>query len=167
MALLIPFIFIAVIAFAAIKKVNVYSSYSRGIKDAADFTLSVLPVLCAMFMMCEVFERSRLSDALSYALSPALEFLGVPKELAKLILIKPFSGSGSLTYLNKIIAEYGADSYISRCACVLYGSSETVFYISAVYFARCKGKKRIIPIIIILLSTFVTTIIACALCRIM
>jgi len=91
----------------------------------------------------------------------------VPPELAKLVLIKPFSGSGSLSFLTNIISEYGADSYIARCACVLYGSSETTFYISAVYFVKCKNKKRILPIAIILLATFITTVISCLLCRIM
>jgi spore maturation protein B len=100
------------------------------------------------------------------ALSPIFTFWGIPTELTKLILIKPFSGSGSLAYLTEIIKNYGADSYISRCACVLYGSSETVFYISAVYFAKSKNKKRILPIIIILLSTFICAIFACKLCKI-
>ena len=58
-----------------------------------------------------------------------------------MVLIKPFSGSGSIAYLNEIIKNYGADSYITRCACVCFGSSETVFYISAVYFAKTKSKK--------------------------
>ena len=93
--------------------------------------------------------------------------LGVPEELTKLVLIKPFSGSGSLAYLMQILEEYGADNYISRCACVLYGSSETVFYISAVYFASCRKKRRLVPIIVILSATTLSTIISCLLCRIM
>ena len=103
---------------------------------------------------------------LTSLLSPVFGFLGIPPELTKLVLIKPFSGSGSLTYLNAIIAEHGADSYIARCACVCYGSSETVFYISAVYFAGLKNKKLALPVILVLLSTLVTTVLACLLCRV-
>lgn len=167
MRYVIPLLFIAVIAYAAIRRVQVYSAFSKGVKSALQFTLDLLPLITCIFIMCEVFERSHLSDALSSFLSPFFEFLGVPPELAKLVLIKPFSGSGSLSFLTNIISEYGADSYIARCACVLYGSSETTFYISAVYFVKCKNKKRILPIAIILLATFITTVISCLLCRIM
>lgn len=166
MSIVIPLIFIAVIVTAAIKRVNVFSSFTRGAGEGMQFTLSLLPLLACIFMMCALFETSGLSDALSRALSPLFGWLGIPSELTKLILIKPFSGSGSLTYLTKIIQDYGADSYIARCACVLYGSSETVFYISAVYFAKTKNKRRILPIAIILCATFFSSIFACAICRI-
>jgi len=167
MRYVIPLLFIAVIAYAAIRRVQVYSAFSKGVKSALQFTLDLIPLITCIFIMCEVFERSHLSDALSSFLSPLFALLGVPPELAKLVLIKPFSGSGSLSFLTNIISEYGADSYIARCACVLYGSSETTFYISAVYFVKCKNKKRILPIAIILLATFITTVISCLLCRIM
>ena len=167
MRYVIPLLFIAILAYALLNRVQIYSSFSRGVKYALSFTLDLIPLLVCVFIMCELFERSHLSDALSNALSPVFNFLGVPPELSKLVLIKPFSGSGSLSFLNSIIAEYGADSYIARCACVLYGSSETVFYISAVYFAKCKNKKRVLPIVIILCATFLSTVVSCLLCKIM
>ncbi|MGN0807089.1 MAG: nucleoside recognition domain-containing protein [Candidatus Coproplasma sp.] len=167
MKYVIPFIFIAIIAVAAIKKVNVFSSFTKGASGAAEFVISLLPLLACTFIMCELFERSNLSQMLSNALAPVFNFLGIPPQITKLILIKPFSGSGSLAYLTQILESYGADSYIGRCASVLYGSSETVFYISAVYFASSKQKKRIIPIVIILCATLISTIVSCLLCRIM
>lgn len=167
MRYVIPVIFIAVLLFAIIKRVNVFNAFTRGAGEAVKFTMSLVPLLVCTFIMCELFERSHLSDALSKALSPVCSLLGVPAQLSKLILIKPFSGSGSLAYLTTIINEYGADSYISRCACVLFGSSETVFYISVVYFAKCKNKRRPLPVIIILCATFISTLVACLLCRIM
>lgn len=167
MKYIIPVIFISVMLYAAIKKVPLFSSFSRGVKEAVTFTVSLIPTLVCVFIMCELFERSGLAETMTKALSPLFGALGVPEGLTKLVLIKPFSGSGSLAYLTKILEEYGADSYISRCACVLYGSSETVFYISAVYFAGCRKKRRLIPIVIILLATTLTTVIACLLCRIM
>ena len=167
MALIIPVIFIAVFIFAAVKKVNIYESFTEGIEEAFKFTISLLPCLAAVFMMCELFEVSHLSDGLTKLLSPVFGFLGIPPELTKLVLIKPFSGSGSLAYLNNIIETYGADSYIARCACVCFGSSETVFYISAVYFAGLKVKKLALPIVCVLTATLVSTILACLICRVM
>lgn len=167
MALIIPVIFIAVLACGIFKKVNVYSCFTSGIEGALKFVLSLLPCLAAMFMMCALFEASGLSAALIKLTSPVFSFLGIPEELTKLILIKPLSGSGSLAYLTEIIKSYGADSYIARCACVCYGSSETVFYISAVYFAGIKTKGLLRPILISLFSALVATVLACALCRIL
>lgn len=167
MALIIPLVFIAVIGFAIFKRVKIYDEFSAGVADALNFTLSLIPCLAAIFMMCELFEASGLADMLTRLMSPVMTFLGIPAELTKMVLIKPFSGSGSLAYLNELIAKYGADSYIARCACVSYGSSETVFYISAVYFANLKQKKLAAPIVIVLISTFFSTILACLLCKIM
>lgn len=167
MALVIPFIFIAIFFIAAFRKVKIFESFSSGVSEAVNFALSILPNLAAIFMMCAVFESSGLSDRLTQLLSPAFSFLGIPPELTKLVLIKPFSGSGSLAYLTQIIKTYGADSYISRCACVCFGSSETVFYISAVYFAKIKVKKLAAAILIVLISTFISTVLGCLICRIL
>ncbi len=167
MTYVIPVIFIIVFGFAVFKKVKIYDEFTNGVKEAVNFTVSLIPCLAAIFMMCAVFEKSGLSDRLTQLLSPVFGALGIPRELTKLVLIKPFSGSGSLAYLNEIITKYGADSYISRCACVCFGSSETVFYISAVYFAGLKVKNLALPIAIVLISTLISTIIACLLCRIM
>ncbi|MDE7182340.1 MAG: spore maturation protein [Clostridia bacterium] len=166
MALIIPIIFIIVFVFALIKKVNIYDGFTEGIKSAFKFTVSLLPCLAAIFMMCAVFEVSGLADRLCKLLSPVFGVLGIPPELTKLVLIKPFSGSGSLAYLNEIIEAYGADSYIARCACVCFGSSETVFYISAVYFAEMKVKKLAMPIACVLVATLITTIVACLICKV-
>ena len=167
MALIIPFVFIAVFGFAIFKKVKIYDEFSKGVGEAVKFTLSLIPCLAAIFMMCAVFEASGLADTLTKFLSPVFGFLGIPPELTKLVLIKPFSGSGSIAYLNEIIAEHGADSYIARCACVCFGSSETVFYISAVYFAGVKVKKLAMPIAAVLIATLVSTVVPCLLCKVM
>ena len=167
MAYIIPVVFIAVFGFAVFRKVKIYDEFSAGVSDAVKFTFSLIPCLAAIFMMCELFEISGLSAALTKLLSPFFSFLGVPPELTRLILIKPFSGSGSLAYLTEVINEFGADSYIARCACVCFGSSETLFYISAVYFAGLKTKKLAAPIAIVLFATLVSTVVACLLCRIM
>lgn len=167
MQYIIPAIFILVFIFAAVKRVRVYDEFSEGIKEAIKFTISLIPCLAAIFMMCELFEISGLAGGITKLLSPVFSALGIPPELTKLILIKPFSGSGSLAYLTDVIEKHGADSYISRCACVLYGSSETVFYISAVYFAGLKVKKLALPIVIVLISTLLSTVVACLICKVM
>ena len=166
-ALVIPLLFLGVFIFALIKKVKLYDSFTAGIKEALPLCFSLFPYLAAILMLSELFEQSGLSDIITSALAPAFRFLGIPPEIAKLVLIKPFSGSGSTALLSDILTSYGADSYIGRCACVSYGSSETVFYISAVYFAGIKNKKLFKPILIALIANFVTVILGCFLCRVL
>lgn len=164
-ALILPLIFIALFAYALKKRVRLYDCVTGGIKQALPLALSLFPYIAAMLMLSELFEKSGLAGMISSALAPAFRTLGIPQEICKLILIKPFSGSGSTALLTEILQSYGADSYIGRCACVTYGSSETVFYISAVYFAGLHYKKLAKPIAISLFANFLTVILGCFLCR--
>ena len=92
---------------------------------------------------------------------------GIPEEIAPLLLVKPLSGSGSIAVLSDILGKYGVDSYIARCACVAYGSSETIFYIGAVYFAGIKRKKLSLALFISVLSYLLSVVLCCFLCRFM
>ncbi len=165
-SLLLPLLFLLLFVFAAIKRVKLYDCFTEGVKGAVPLVLSLFPYLAVILMLSELFEQSGLSAVLTKALSPVFSFLGIPPEISKLVLLKPFSGSGSTALLSEILKTYGADSYISRCACACYGSSETVFYISAIYYAGVEKKGRALPIFIALLSGFAGTIAACLLCRI-
>lgn len=167
MSLVIPALFIIIFTVAAAKKVNVFSSFCAGAGDGLKFTLSVLPVIAAVFMMCAIAQASGIADAATAALAPAMRALGIPEELAKLAIIKPFSGSGSLSLLTGTVKEYGADSYISRCACTLYASSETVFYVYALYFAGGNKKGRALPLAAVAFSSALAAVLACLLCKIM
>lgn len=164
-ALVIPALFIALFVYALVKRVKLYDCFTEGIKESVPLILSLFPYLAAILMLSELFEQSGLSAQLTSFLSPAFRLLGIPPEIAKLVIMKPFSGSGSTALLSEILSTYGADSFIARCACVSYGSSETVFYISAVYFAKVKYKKLYKPILIALAANFVTVIFGCFLCR--
>ena len=164
--LILPVFIIFIFVYGAIKKVRLYDGFAEGIKGAFPLVVSIFPYLAAIFVMTALLEKSGVSGVLIKILSPAFEFLGIPKEVCPLVLLKPFSGSGSLALLSDIFKTYGADSYISRCASCIFGSSETVFYVSAVYFANCKNKKLFKPVLISLVSTFISCIFACLICRV-
>ncbi len=109
---------------------------------------------------------SGLTDLLTEAVSPVFGFLGIPSEVSELVLLRPFTGSGSFALLNDIYAQYGADSYISRCASVIMGSSETVFYVATVYFSQTKVKRLLYAIPCALIASLVAAIVSCLLCRV-
>lgn len=163
---LIPILFFLIFVCALIKRVKPYDAFTLGAKEAIPFAMSVFPYLVSIFVLTELFEASGLSAFITKIISPVFSFLGIPKELTKLVLIKPFSGSGSLAVLSDIFTTYGVDSYLARSASVIYGSSETVFYVAAVYFAGAKTKKLTAPIIISLVASFFSCVFACFICRI-
>lgn len=165
-ALLIPLLFLSLFAYALVRRVKLYDCFTEGVKGAVPLILSLAPYLVSILILSELFEQSGLSERLTQALAPAFRFFGIPPEIGKLALIKPFSGSGATALLSEIFATYGADSHIARCACVAYGSSETVFYISAVYFAGCK-KNLLKPVAVSLIANFLSLIAGCFLCRVL
>lgn len=167
MAYFIPVFFIIILVYSIIKKVKPYDAFTFGAKSAIPFAMNIFPFLVSIFILTELFELSGLSTFFTNLLAPVFKVVGIPKELTKLVLIKPFSGSGSLAILTDIFSTYGVDSYLSRCACVIYGSSETVFYIAAVYFAGAKTKNLTKPIIISLIASFCSCVFACFICLIM
>ncbi len=162
---ILPVCTISIIVYAHIKKVKVYDCFVEGSKKGVETVFSILPYLIVVFIMTELFTVSGLSTKFIKLISPTLKICGIPKEITPLVILKPFSGSGSLALLTDIFKSYGADSYISRCACAVFGSSETTFYISAVYFSKSKEKRLTRPILISLASTLFSTIIACFICK--
>lgn len=166
-SLVIPAMFLALFAFALFKRVRLYDCFTEGVMEAVPLILSIFPYLAAILMLSELFEASGISAWLTQALAPVFRAMGIPPEIAKLVLMKPFSGSGSTALLSEILESYGADSYIARCACACYGSSETVFYISAVYYANVKGKRPVLPVIVALVAGFVGVIVGCLACRVL
>ena len=163
----LPLIAILCVIYGVIKKVKVYDCFVDGAKTSVQLTLSVFPYLFAMFMLVGLMRQSGFSTWLSTFLAPAFRLVGIPKELIELVLLRPFSGSGSLALLTQIYQQYGVDSYLSRCASVMMGSSETVFYVSSVYFASTKVKNTGWAVPIALFCTLIGCILSCFLCRLM
>lgn len=161
----VPLLFIGLLIAASFKRVNAYNSFISGAKKGFLTAMDLLPFVTAVFIAILLFRESGLVAKISSFLSPALELLGIPPPLTQLILLKPLSGSGSLAILNDIYKEHGVDSYVSRAASVIMGSSETVFYISTVYFANTKVKKTGKAVALGLLVSFISVLISCWVCK--
>ena len=166
-ALSIPLIFLLSFLFAAVKKVKVYDVFVSGAGKALPLIVSIFPYIAAVTILARLLSASGLEDQILHFLSPVFRFLGVPQEIAGLVLIKPLSGSGSIAMLAELLGKYGVDSYVARCACVAYGSSETVFYVAAVYFAGIRRKKLPLAIAFSLVAYLLSVVLCCLLCRAM
>ena len=166
-ALLIPFIFLLSFSYALCKKVKLYDSFAEGVKGAIPLATSIFPYIAAVSILCTLMEKSGLESKLIALLSPLFSRVGVPPEIAPLLFVKPLSGSGAIAVLSDILGAYGVDSFIGRCACVVYGSSDTIFYIGAVYFANLQRKKLPLALLIAVISFLLSVILCCFLCQFM
>jgi spore maturation protein B len=164
---LIPAFLLLLFTYVMIKKVNLYNAFVEGAKQALSLVVDIFPYILAIFIMVQLFRESGLSFYLSEGLAPVFSTLGISKELIELTLLRPFTGSGSLALLSEIYEMYGVDSYLGRAASVIMGSSETVFYVSAVYFSKTSVKKLSYAIPLALLVSLFGAVLSCFLCRVL
>lgn len=164
-AYIIPLLFLTVLLLSAVRRKSAYAAFVEGSRSALDLIASVFPYLITVMMAVEVFRQSGCSAYLARAVAPCMRTLGIPPELTELMLVRPLSGAGALGILEGIFTTYGADSYIGKCAAIIYGSSETIFYISAIYFSRSDVKRLGYAIPVALFSTFVGCVLGCAVLR--
>ena len=163
----VPVLLIAVLVYGLIKRVNVYDGFVLGAKKSFNLSLSIFPYLAAIFIMVNALHASGVDVYFTKIFAPPFKLLGVPSEVVQLVLLRPFSGSGSLAILTDVYETYGVDSYVGRCASVIMGSSETVFYVASVYFAETKVKRTGFAIPIALFCNLLGSVVACLLCKIM
>lgn len=139
--LIVPALFLAVIAAGLIKGVDVYAAFAEGAADGLPVLLKLLPYLATMLVAVRLLSDSGLLTMLGKALAPACKAAGLDAEVVPLVLIRPFSGSGAMAMLKELFASTGVDSRASYTGSVLMGSSETIFYELAVYFGAVGVRK--------------------------
>ncbi|MCW8398869.1 spore maturation protein [Legionella sp. PATHC038] len=127
--------------YAAIKKINVFDAFIVGAKQGFDTILSIVPYLIAMIVAIGMLRASGFFGLMANLLAPLLVMIGMPPEVLPLALIRPFSGSASTGMMAELIHQYGGDSFIAKVAATMMGSTETTFYVIAVYFGSI-GVRR-------------------------
>ena len=140
-AYILPILFILLILYCMYKRINTYDHFVKGAKGAIKLVVDIFPFIASIMIAVALLRVSGITTWLTQILTPIFNLLGVPPELCELVLLRPFTGSGSYALLENVLATYGADSYIARCACVIMGCSETIFYVATVYFSQTKVKK--------------------------
>ena len=127
--------------YGALRGVDVFAAMTEGIADGLRVLLRIFPAVAALLCAVYALRASGALDALTGLLAPAFRLLGIPAETAPLVLLRPISGSGALAVAGDIMARYGPDSLAGRTAAVMLGSTETTFYVIAVYFGAAGVKK--------------------------
>lgn len=138
---LIPLLLLAIPVLAGARRVKVYETFIEGAQEGFGVALRIIPYLVAMLVAIAMFRASGALDLLVVALSPLTAPLGMPAEVLPAALMRPLSGSGTLGVVSELMKTHGPDSFIGRLAGTLYGSTETTFYVLAVYFGAA-GIRR-------------------------
>lgn len=136
-----PVLLLILLGAAAWKRLKVYDLFVEGAKDGMNVAVQVLPNLAAMLIAVTLMERTGLIAELCRLCEPLLSVIGLPKEVAPLVAVRPLSGSASLAVLERILHQYGPDSRIGLVASTAMGSSETIFYTVCIYLSGCKDRR--------------------------
>src|SRR5699024_148063 len=137
----IPFTFVGIILSGMIRQDKVYETIIEGAKEGFSTAVRILPFLVAMFVAIGAFRASGAMDLLTTALSPITSAIRIPCEVLPMAFMRPLSGGGAQGVMSDMITTHGPDSLLGRMAAVMMGSTETTFYVLAVYFGSVAIKK--------------------------
>ena len=143
----IPAMILIILGWGFFKKVKVYEVFVEGAKEGFDTAVRIIPYLVAMLFAIGVFRASGAMDVLTSILSPVTNLIGMPPEALPMAFLRPLSGSGSLGLMTEIMKAHGPDSFTGVLVSTMYGSSETTFYVLAVYFGavQIKNARHAVP----------------------
>jgi spore maturation protein SpmA len=130
---LMPMLAVTISLFALSKRVKVYDSLVEGAREGFQIVIMIIPFLVAILVAVGVFRASGALDIVLAAVEPATSLIGFPPEALPMALIRPLSGQGALGVLTETLQTYGPDSFVGYLASVLAGSTETTFYVLALY----------------------------------
>ncbi len=143
--LLLLLVIISFLTLGFIRKVNVYDAFIDGAKQGFDVALKIIPYLVAMLVAIGVLRASLALDVLLKFIEKMVSTLGLDTEFVAALptaLMRPFSGSGARAMLLETMNTYGVDSFAANIAAIVQGSTETTFYVLAIYFGSV-GIKRV------------------------
>lgn len=152
--------------YAALRGLKVYEEFVEGAKEGFQVILRIMPNLITILVAIGLFRGAGGIDMLTNALAPVMSFFHFPKELLPMALIRPLSGSGTLGVFSDIVTTYGPDSLLGRTAGTMYGSSETTFYVLAVYFGSVSIKRTRHAVPAGLVADFVSMVASVVICNI-
>jgi spore maturation protein SpmB len=134
---IIMLVLIAFLLAGALRRVNVYDAFIGGAKEGFSVAVGIIPYLVAMLAAIAVFRAAGLMDALLRGIGWAVTALGLPTDFLPALpvgLMKPLSGSGARALMVDVMRTYGVASFPGKLAAIIQGSTETTFYVLAVYF---------------------------------
>lgn len=143
-------IFVSFIALAMFRKINVYDAFIEGAREGFEVAVKIIPYLVAILVGIAVFRASGTMDYIIDGIAYVIGLMGIDTSFVEALpvaFMKPLSGSGARGLMVELMATNGADDFAARVACVIQGSTETTFYVLAVYFGSVaiKNTRHALP----------------------
>lgn len=163
--LAIPLIFLFFLGYGYTKKVKVYEKFVEGAKEGFNVGVKIIPYLVAMLVAIAMLRASGALEVFTDIVKPVTSLIGMPSEVLPMALMRPLSGSGSLGVMSELMNNFGVDSLIGFIASTMYGSTETTFYVVAVYFGAVNIYKTRYAVPAGLLADLAGLVTAVLICR--
>ena len=160
----IPVLLVIIPLIGIVRKVKVFDVFVDCAKDGFDVAIKIIPFLVGILVAIGMFRGSGAMDLLNAALKPVAQATGFPGVLIPLAILRSLTGSGSLAFTTDLIKVHGPDSLLARMAATMYGSSETTFYVLAVYFGAVGIRKTRHAVPAALIADIVAAIATVAVC---
>lgn len=143
----LPTLIVGFPVYGLYKGVRVYEVFVEGAKEGFNVAVTIIPYLIAILFAIGMFRASGAMDFLVDLLDPALALIGIPAEVVPMGLIRPLTGSGSAGLVADMIGQYGEDSILVKMVATMFGSTETTFYVIAVYFGavNVRNTRHAVP----------------------
>jgi spore maturation protein SpmA len=131
---IIPSLIFGMLTVGVVRGVRVYEVFVQGAKEGFDLAVMIIPYLVAILAAVGMFRASGALEKLTAWLAPLTDAIGMPGEVLPLAFIRPLSGSGAFGVTSDLVETHGPDSLIGHIATTMNGSTDTTFYVLAVYF---------------------------------
>lgn len=165
--LVLPALICLILVWGLIRQVAVYEEFVEGAREGFDIAVRIIPYLVAILFAIGLFRASGALEILMNALEPLLAWFRFPVELLPMAITRPLSGSGSIGVLADMVQSYGEEALVTKMAATLFGSTETTFYVIAVYFGAVAIRRTRYAIQVGLFADFVGVVAAVVFCNLL
>lgn len=161
----LPFIIVLILTTGIVKKIPIYEVFTEGAKDGFKVAVNIIPYLVAIIVAISMLRASGAIEMLANAIPSILAKLHIPVDVLPVIFVRPLSGSAALGLFSEIAKTAGPNAYSTKIAAVMVGSSETTFYVLAVYFGSVGIAKFRYALWVGLLADIIAAIMSIVVCN--
>lgn len=163
----LPAILLLILTMGLLKKVPIYETFTTGAKDGFKVAVDIIPYLVAIIVAISMFRASGIIELIEHVCAPLLTKFNVPADTIPIMIVRSLSGSAALGVFSDIANNLGPDAYATKLSAVMVGSSETTFYVLAVYFGAVGISKLRYALLVGLLADFIGIVAAITVCNFM
>lgn len=161
----LPAIILLILTIGLIKRIPIYEVFTEGAKDGFKVSVNIIPYLVAIIVAISMLRASGLIEMTGAALSPVLNYFHIPVDTIPIMIVRSLSGSAALGVFSDIAHNLGPDAYATKLAAIMLGSSETTFYILAVYFGAVGITKLRYALLVGILADIIGIVAAVSVCH--